>query len=288
VIPTKSDRTRPDRPQPLIRRGQRHRRPPTFVRTPADIEDLLHELDTLADHHTGILIKIETAAAFRHLPELLLTAMRRPRIGVMIARGDLAVECGYERLAELQEEILWICEAAHLPVVWATQVLEQLAKTGRPTRAEVTDAAMSDRAECVMPTRARPSTKPSPSSTTSCAACATTSTRRSRSCTRSRPSSATPQTHRPHPERGTHAARPGASCLHTRVARERGTVPAGPPTAAVRSRARVVAEEGASRHGVPHPVSQPMLRREDNRAHTAGRSCWARQARSASAACIRP
>ena len=68
----------------------------------------------------------------------------------MIARGDLAVEAGFERLAELQEEILWLCQAAHLPVVWATQVLDSLAKEGLPTRAEVTDAAMSERAECVM------------------------------------------------------------------------------------------------------------------------------------------
>ena len=70
--------------------------------------------------------------------------------GVMIARGDLAVECGYERLAEVQEEILWAAEAAHMPVIWATQVLETLAKTGRPSRAEITDAAMGERAECVM------------------------------------------------------------------------------------------------------------------------------------------
>jgi pyruvate kinase len=76
--------------------------------------------------------------------------MRRPRVGVMIARGDLAVEVGYERLAELQEEILWLCEAAHLPVIWATQVLEQLAKSGLPSRAEISDAAMGERAECVM------------------------------------------------------------------------------------------------------------------------------------------
>ena len=68
----------------------------------------------------------------------------------MIARGDLAVECGCERLAEVQEEILWICEAAHVPVIWATQVLETLAKHGLPSRAEITDAAMGDRAECVM------------------------------------------------------------------------------------------------------------------------------------------
>ena len=76
--------------------------------------------------------------------------MRGPRVGVMIARGDLAVECGYERLAEVQEEILWLCEAAHVPVIWATQVLETLAKTGQPSRAEITDAAMGERAECVM------------------------------------------------------------------------------------------------------------------------------------------
>jgi pyruvate kinase len=68
----------------------------------------------------------------------------------MIARGDLAVECGYERLAEVQEELLWVCEAAHVPVVWATQVLESLAKGGMPSRAEITDAAMGERAECVM------------------------------------------------------------------------------------------------------------------------------------------
>jgi pyruvate kinase len=122
----------------------------SFVRTPSDVERLLDELDRLGGDNLGIVLKIETRGAFEHLPQLLLTAMRRPRVGVMIARGDLAVECGYERMAELQEEILWLCEAAHLPVVWATQVLEQLAKTGLPSRAEISDAAMSERAECVM------------------------------------------------------------------------------------------------------------------------------------------
>ena len=81
---------------------------------------------------------------------MLLEAMRSRSCGVMIARGDLAVECGFERLAEVQEEMLWICEAAHVPVVWATAVLDTLAKRGAPTRAEITDAAMSMRAECVM------------------------------------------------------------------------------------------------------------------------------------------
>ncbi len=50
----------------------------------------------------------------------------------MIARGDLAVECGWERLVEVQEEILWMAEAAHMPVMWATQVLGGHAKTGLP------------------------------------------------------------------------------------------------------------------------------------------------------------
>jgi pyruvate kinase len=76
--------------------------------------------------------------------------MASERIGVMVARGDLAVECGFERLAEVQEEMLWLCDAAHIPVIWATQVLDQMARTGQPSRAEISDAAMAGRAECVM------------------------------------------------------------------------------------------------------------------------------------------
>jgi pyruvate kinase len=77
--------------------------------------------------------------------------MRDPRpLGVMIARGDLAIECGWEELAEIQEEILRICAAAHIPCIWATQVLDEMARHGMPTRAEITDAAMGARAEAVM------------------------------------------------------------------------------------------------------------------------------------------
>jgi pyruvate kinase len=122
----------------------------SFVKDPRDVLELHEELSRLGGRHLGVVLKIETRRAFEYLPQLLLTAMRRPQIGVMIARGDLAVEVGYERLAELQEEILWLCEAAHLPVIWATQVLEQLATSGQPSRAEISDAAMGERAECVM------------------------------------------------------------------------------------------------------------------------------------------
>jgi pyruvate kinase-like protein len=99
------------------------------------------------------VLKIETRQAFEQPPQLLLTAMLHPKIGVMIARVDLAVECGYERLAELQEEILWLYEAAHLPIIWATQVREQLIQRGQPSLAEISDAAMSDIRLRVVPLR---------------------------------------------------------------------------------------------------------------------------------------
>jgi pyruvate kinase len=122
----------------------------SFVSGPDDIGRLHDELDRLGACDVGVILKIEHRAAFEYLPDMLIAAMRRPPAAVMVARGDLAVEVGYERLAEVQEEILWLCEAAHVPVIWATQVLESLAKRGAPTRAEVTDAAWSSRAECVM------------------------------------------------------------------------------------------------------------------------------------------
>ena len=122
----------------------------SFVQTPADVEVLRGHLNRLNRNDMGIVLKIETLRGFENLPELMLSAMSAQGAGVMIARGDLAVECGYERLAEVQEEILWCAEAGHMPVIWATQVLESLAKTGLPSRAEISDAGLGVRAECVM------------------------------------------------------------------------------------------------------------------------------------------
>ena len=122
----------------------------SFVQRESDVLELRRRLRAAGAEQIGIILKIETRRAFERLAELTLAALQHPRSGIMIARGDLAVECGYERLAEVQEEILWVSEAAHLPVIWATQVLESLAKTGQPSRAEITDAAMGERAECVM------------------------------------------------------------------------------------------------------------------------------------------
>ncbi|CAN5386331.1 pyruvate kinase [soil metagenome] len=122
----------------------------SFVRSEKDVRELLRRLRGMHASRLGVVLKIETVAAFDSLPKILLEAMRWDRIGVMIARGDLAVEAGFERLSEVQEEILWLCEAAHVPVIWATEVLDTMARTGVPSRPEVTDAAMAERAECVM------------------------------------------------------------------------------------------------------------------------------------------
>jgi pyruvate kinase len=123
----------------------------SFVSRTEDLEILE---TALAQHGgkpgLGIVAKIELPEAVRNLPALIERAAGRRPFAVMIARGDLAAEIGFERLAEIQEELLWLCEAASVPVIWATQVLENMVADGIPTRGEMTDAAMSVRAECVM------------------------------------------------------------------------------------------------------------------------------------------
>ena len=122
----------------------------SFVRRPSDVEQLQAELKRLDREDIGIILKIETRETFDNLPMLLLTAMKSQKVGAMIARGDLAVELGFLRIAEVQEEIMWLCEAAHTPAIWATQILENMVRTGLATRAEISDAVLSVRAECAM------------------------------------------------------------------------------------------------------------------------------------------
>jgi pyruvate kinase len=122
----------------------------SFVQSHEDVQQLVRELERRNAAHLPVIAKIETRRAVSNLPGIILGTIGRHPLGIMIARGDLAVELGSVRLAEIQEEILWLCEAAHVPVIWATQVLESMAKKGMPSRAEVSDAAMSVEAECVM------------------------------------------------------------------------------------------------------------------------------------------
>lgn len=122
----------------------------SFVQTADEMDALHRTLAGLTRRRLGIIAKIETATAIENLPDIIVRGASQGPFGVMIARGDLAVEIGYLRLAEAQEELMWLCEAARVPVVWATQVLEGMIKRGAPTRAEMTDAASAERAECIM------------------------------------------------------------------------------------------------------------------------------------------
>jgi len=124
----------------------------SFVQRPEDLTLLHGHLARLRPGRPAMpaILKIETPLAVRNLPKLIVRAGAAGPVAVMIARGDLAVELGFARMSEIQEEIMWLCEAAHVPVVWATQVLESLVSEGSPSRAEATDAAMAQRAECVM------------------------------------------------------------------------------------------------------------------------------------------
>jgi pyruvate kinase len=123
----------------------------SYVHRPEDIYDLHKELSKL-DHgeHLGIVAKIESADSIHNLARILIAGLELPKFGILIARGDLAVEVGFENLPFVQEDILCLCEAAHIPVVLATQILESLAESGLRTRPEITDAIMGQRAECVM------------------------------------------------------------------------------------------------------------------------------------------
>jgi pyruvate kinase len=123
----------------------------SFVNEASDVRDLYKELARLgALDRLGVILKIETKRGFDNLTEILMTGMQVHPMGIMIARGDLAVECGWENIARVQQEIMSLCQAAHVPDIWATQVLENLTKKGLPSRAEITDAATAQRAECVM------------------------------------------------------------------------------------------------------------------------------------------
>jgi len=130
----------------------------SFIRNAADVAFLLDTLEQIAGESEdpervrglGLVLKIETIPAYENLAQVLLEGMRHANLGIMIARGDLAVELGFERMAEVPRLIAQMAEAAHVPTITATQVLENLAKSGLPSRAEITDAGYALRSEAVM------------------------------------------------------------------------------------------------------------------------------------------
>lgn len=122
----------------------------SFVATAVDIQQLREKMNEITPHPPALIFKIERKQALDNFPWLLLEGLKDSSFGVMIARGDLGIEVGFERLGEIQEEIMWMCEAAHVPVIYATQVLENLNKTGIATRSEISDAALASTADCIM------------------------------------------------------------------------------------------------------------------------------------------
>ncbi len=107
----------------------------SFVRRASDVQ----QLQAIIQHLGGtqpVIAKIEHPAALTNLGEILDVAW-----GVMVARGDLGVELGVERVPGLQKQIIRAARRALKPVITATQMLESMIEHPQPTRAEASDVA---------------------------------------------------------------------------------------------------------------------------------------------------
>ena len=107
----------------------------SFVRRAKDLEPLRREMER-SGKSVRLMAKIEQHEAIDHLEEIVEAAD-----GVMVARGDLGIELPLERVPLLQKSIIQCCNATGKPVVTATQMLESMIDSPRPTRAEVSDVA---------------------------------------------------------------------------------------------------------------------------------------------------
>lgn len=118
----------------------------SFVREAKDILELQEEIGKM-NKQTPVIAKIEKPEACRNIEDIIATAD-----GIMIARGDLGVEMGPEKVPIIQKKIVRLCIAANKPVIIATQMLESMHNNPRPTRAEASDVANAifDGADAVM------------------------------------------------------------------------------------------------------------------------------------------
>ncbi|MBP7373253.1 MAG: pyruvate kinase, partial [Opitutaceae bacterium] len=118
----------------------------SFVREAADIEQL-REFLRWHDSRVQIIAKIEDQSAIANLDEIV-----RACDVLMVARGDLGIECPYEELPIIQRRAVQTCQALGRPVIIATHMLESMITQPMPTRAEITDVANAvyELADCVM------------------------------------------------------------------------------------------------------------------------------------------
>ena len=107
----------------------------SFVRNAADVKEIQDILDQYGSR-VKIIAKIENQEGVDNIDEIL-----KHVYGVMVARGDLAIEVGQEKIPGIQRKLIKKCIEAKKPVIVATQMLHTMIKNPRPTRAEVTDIA---------------------------------------------------------------------------------------------------------------------------------------------------
>ena len=107
----------------------------SFVQTPDDVETA-RSIARAAKSDVPIIAKIERPQALEHLDAILAASD-----GVMVARGDLGLECPLEQIPRIQKSIIARARTLGRPAILATQVLESMRTQPRPTRAEVSDAA---------------------------------------------------------------------------------------------------------------------------------------------------
>lgn len=112
----------------------------SFTHLPEDIDKFIAEIKKHTAELPPVVIKIETQTALNRLREILIWCYQIPNVTILIARGDLVSECGFERLAANQEYIFKLAKEAGLPVILATEVLEQMNQLGMPSRSEMIDA----------------------------------------------------------------------------------------------------------------------------------------------------
>lgn len=118
----------------------------SFVRSPQDVIDL-KEIIGKKNSYMKVMAKIEKPEALTCIDEIIKVSD-----GIMIARGDLAVEVPQERMPIIQKGIIAKCIRFAKPVVVATQMMESMIENPNPTRAEITDVANAviDGADAVM------------------------------------------------------------------------------------------------------------------------------------------
>jgi pyruvate kinase len=118
----------------------------SFVRSANDVTRLRRELQA-RDCPARVVVKIEKPQAVEHLEEIIAVTDC-----VMVARGDLGVEMDVQRVPAIQKRIITLCNQAHRPVITATQMLNSMEHSSRPTRAEASDVfnAVLDGTDAVM------------------------------------------------------------------------------------------------------------------------------------------